>query len=163
MAIGNPGGLQFMGSTSAGVISGLNRTIQLESSGTQLNLIQTDAAINPGNSGGALVNSQGQLIGVNSAKLAATDYEGMGFAIPVNSAIEICDRIISRRSGNPIATWAWKLVPTMTPRRCQRMGYPAGVVVYSVTEGSPASDAGAPTQRYHYRSQWCVRDQLRYV
>ena len=140
VAIGNPGGLQFMGSTSAGVISGLNRTIQLESSGT-MKLIQTDAAINPGNSGGALVNSQGQLIGINSAKLAATDYEGMGFAIPVNSAIEICDRII-QKIGEPNSYLGLEISTYYDSATLQRMGYPAGVVVYSVTEGSPASDAG---------------------
>ena len=140
VAIGNPGGLQFMGSTSAGVISGLNRTIQLESSGS-MKLIQTDAAINPGNSGGALVNSQGQLIGINSAKLAATDYEGMGFAIPINSAIEICDRII-QKIGEPTSYLGLEISTYYDSSTLQRMGYPAGVVVYSVTEGSPASEAG---------------------
>lgn len=140
VAIGNPGGLQFMGSTSAGVISGLNRTIQLESSGS-MKLIQTDAAINPGNSGGALVDSRGQLIGINSAKLADTDYEGMGFAIPVNSAIEICDRII-QRIGEPKSYLGLEISTYYDSTTLQRMGYPAGVVVYGVTEGSPADDAG---------------------
>lgn len=140
VAIGNPGGLQFMGSTSAGVISGLNRTIQLESSGS-LKLIQTDAAINPGNSGGALVDASGRLIGINSAKLAATDYEGMGFAIPVNSAIEICNRII-QKIGEPKSYLGLEISTYYDSTTLQRMGYPAGVVVYSVTEGSPAGQAG---------------------
>ena len=140
VAIGNPGGLQFMGSTSAGVISGLNRTIQLESSGS-LKLIQTDAAINPGNSGGALVDAHGRLIGINSAKLAATDYEGMGFAIPVNSAIEICNRII-QKIGEPKSYLGLEISTYYDSATLQRMGYPAGVVVYSVTEGSPAGQAG---------------------
>ena len=129
-----------MGSTSAGVISGLNRTIQLESSGS-LKLIQTDAAINPGNSGGALVDAQGKLIGINSAKLAATGYEGMGFAIPVNSAIEICDRII-QRIGEPNSYLGVEISTYYDSTTLQRMGYPAGVVIYRVTEGSPAYDAG---------------------
>lgn len=140
VAIGNPGGLQFMGSTSAGVVSGLNRTIQLESSGS-MKLIQTDAAINPGNSGGALVDSQGKLIGINSAKLAATDYEGMGFAIPVNSAIEICNRII-QKIGEPKTYLGLEISTYYDATTLQRMGYPAGVVIYNVTEGSPAADAG---------------------
>ena len=81
VAVGNPGGLQFMGSVSEGIVSGLNRTLTLES-GQSMGLIQTDAAINPGNSGGALVDGTGKLIGINSAKLASsssssTSFEGM--------------------------------------------------------------------------------------
>lgn len=93
LAIGNPGGLEFMGSVSQGIISGLNRTLKM-SSGLNMNLIQTDAAINPGNSGGALVNRYGQVIGINSAKITGTDYEGIGFAIPMNDAQPIIDDII---------------------------------------------------------------------
>lgn len=90
VAIGNPGGIEFMGSVSQGIVSGLNRTLKM-SSGLNMNLIQTDAAINPGNSGGALVNRYGQVIGINSAKIVGTDYEGIGFAIPMNDAKPIID------------------------------------------------------------------------
>lgn len=93
IAFGNPGGLEYMGSVTAGVISGLNRTVQLEG-GRKIKLIQTDAAINPGNSGGALVNIKGQLIGVNSIKMVATGFEGLGFAIPINDAKKIADELI---------------------------------------------------------------------
>ena len=96
VAVGNPGGLSFMGSVSVGVISGLNRTIALENTGN-MTLIQTDAAINPGNSGGALVNAYGQLIGVNSVKIVSADFEGMGFAIPINQVKEICDDLIEHK------------------------------------------------------------------
>lgn len=142
VAIGNPGGLDFMGSVSAGIISGLNRTIQLENSaGTEMNLIQTDAAINPGNSGGALVNVQGQLIGVNSAKLAADGFEGMGFAIPSNSMVEICKNIIENKDekkpyvGIEVST-------QYNEENLTAMGYPAGLVVANVVENGPAAQAG---------------------
>lgn len=82
LAIGNPGGLQFNSSVTIGYISALNRPVTNSETGFVVNCIQTDAAINPGNSGGALVNSDGLVIGINSSKIAATEYEGMGFAIP---------------------------------------------------------------------------------
>ena len=78
VAVGNPGGLQFMGSVSEGIVSGLNRTLTLES-GQSMGLIQTDAAINPGNSGGALVDGTGKLIGINSAKLASSSSSSTSF------------------------------------------------------------------------------------
>lgn len=93
IAFGNPGGLEYMGSLTTGVVSGLNRTVQLDG-GKKIRLIQTDAAINPGNSGGALVNIKGQLIGVNTIKMVATGFEGLGFAIPVNDAKKIADELI---------------------------------------------------------------------
>ena len=95
IAFGNPGGLEYMGSLTTGVVSGLNRTVQLDN-GKKLKLVQTDAAINPGNSGGALVNIKGQLIGVNTIKIAATGFEGLGFAIPVNEAKKIADELIQK-------------------------------------------------------------------
>ncbi len=82
LAVGNPGGLQFNSSVTIGYISALNRPVTNSETGFVVNCIQTDAAINPGNSGGALVNSDGLVVGINSSKIAATDYEGMGFAIP---------------------------------------------------------------------------------
>lgn len=93
IAVGNPGGLEYMGSVTQGVISGLNRTVQLDN-GKKIRLIQTDAAINPGNSGGALVNIKGELIGVNTVKMVATGFEGLGFAIPADDAKKIADELI---------------------------------------------------------------------
>lgn len=90
-AIGNPGGLQFSNSLTKGTVSAVNRTI---SSSNAVKYIQTDAAINPGNSGGALINSYGQIIGINTSKLVAEEYEGMGFAIPSNTVISIVNNII---------------------------------------------------------------------
>jgi len=83
IAIGNPGGSRFARSLTQGRISGLNRLLET-AEGLQFRLIQTDAAINPGNSGGALVNAKGQVIGINTIKISASGYEGMGFAIPSN-------------------------------------------------------------------------------
>ena len=96
-ALGNPLGLQFKFSMSQGIVSGLDRTITVSSDGTGTGattmegLIQTDAAINSGNSGGPLLNSKGQVIGINSAK--AADGESMGFAIPINVAKPIIEQI----------------------------------------------------------------------
>lgn len=91
VAIGNPSGLQLAGSVTSGIVSALDRNIQ---KGYATSFIQTDAAINPGNSGGALVNAYGQVIGINSSKISATDYEGIGFAIPISQAKPIIDNLI---------------------------------------------------------------------
>ncbi len=91
IAIGNPGGIQFNSSVTVGYVSALNRSIT--NNGYDMEFIQTDAAINPGNSGGALVNMYGQVIGINSAKISATGYEGLGFAIPIDNAQPIINSI----------------------------------------------------------------------
>lgn len=144
IAIGNPGGLDFMGSTSQGIISGLNRSIQTEGSYEDLKLIQTDAAINPGNSGGALCDINGKLIGVNSVKLVETGYEGMGFAIPVNDAVKICNDIIQNGSSSTVYL-GLEFDERFTAEVLERQGYPTGIVVGSVATGSPADTAGFET------------------
>lgn len=138
VTIGAPGGLEFMGSVTYGIISGLNRTV---STSAGLKLIQTDAAINPGNSGGALLDSQGKLIGINSSKIASVEFEGMGFAIPVNTVKEKCDKIISRK-GDSQAYLGVSISSTYTSEVLAFYGYPSGAVVSSVAEGSPAYNAG---------------------
>lgn len=95
IAIGNPLGLEFQKSVTQGIISGLDRTIKTEKS-NMTGLMQTDASINPGNSGGPLLNQNGQVIGINTAK--ASQAEGLGFAIPINIAKPIVDQII--KTGN---------------------------------------------------------------
>lgn len=94
MAIGNPGGSAFSSSVTIGYVSALNRAIPNQDTGYTMEYIQTDAAINPGNSGGALVNGYGQVIGINTAKISATEYEGLGFAIPTDFAQPIIDDLI---------------------------------------------------------------------
>ncbi len=140
-AIGSPGGLEFMGSVTYGIISGLNRVISDSSSDNSVNLIQTDAAINPGNSGGALVNIKGQIVGVNSSKIAATEYEGMGFAIPIDTVVEVCDKIIAREyEPNPYI--GITINERYTAQILQSMNYPVGAVVKSVMSGGPAAKSG---------------------
>lgn len=92
-AIGNPGGVEFFGSFTGGFVSAIDRPVSSEI-GYTMKCIQHDAAINPGNSGGALVNAYGQVIGINSQKIAATEYEGMGFAIPITSAKVVIENLI---------------------------------------------------------------------
>ena len=89
---GNPYGLSLANSMTKGIVSAINR--QLKGDSYTINSIQTDAAINPGNSGGALVNEFGQVVGISSAKIAETDYEGIGFAIPISEAKPIVDELI---------------------------------------------------------------------
>ncbi len=92
VAIGNPLGLER--TVTAGIISGLNRAISVEED-RQMELLQTDAAINSGNSGGPLVNAAGQVVGINTIKLAVEGVEGMGFAIPINSARQVLEDLIN--------------------------------------------------------------------
>lgn len=138
VTIGAPGGLEFIGSVTYGIISGLDRTV---STNTGLKLIQTDAAINPGNSGGALLDANGKLIGINSSKIASVEYEGMGFAIPVNTVKEKCDKIIARE-GTAQPYFGVSISSTYTSEVLELYGYPTGAVVSSVADGSPADKAG---------------------
>ena len=94
MAIGNPGGLQLNSSVTMGYVSALDRQITTSDTGYTIECIQTDAAINPGNSGGALVNMQGHVVGINSSKIVATGYEGLGFAIPSDTVQPIVSDLI---------------------------------------------------------------------
>lgn len=98
IAIGNPLGLRFSGSVTKGIISGTQRTVPQDFNmdgrpDWQAEVMQTDAAINPGNSGGALVNIAGQLIGINSMKIAQSQVEGIGFAIPIDTAVPIMEEL----------------------------------------------------------------------
>lgn len=141
VAIGNPGGLEFMGSVTSGIISGLNRTIQVDEN-QQMKVIQTDAAINPGNSGGALLNAQGEVIGVNTIKISATGYEGLGFAIPINSAMEIAESLISDGYVKGRPQLGVSIDPRYTEEYAQAYHAPAGLLVYDVEPLSGAYNAG---------------------
>ena len=137
VAIGNPLGMELAGSVTAGVISALNRQLEAET----LNLIQTDAAINPGNSGGALVNSQGQVIGINSAKIAVAGVEGLGFAIPISEAKPIIDQLIlfGYIKGRPLIGIDGQEITEIISRI---YGLPVGIYITNVTPGSGAEKAG---------------------
>lgn len=139
IAIGNPLGQEFAGTTTQGIISGLNRSVTIDNK--QLNLIQTDAAINPGNSGGALVNAFGHLIGINTAKISSSSLEGLGFAIPIDEAKPIIQDLIDSGyvKGRPIIGIAGRAV---TKEDAEAYDLKVGVYVSSMTPNSPAYMAG---------------------
>lgn len=141
VAIGNPGGLQYMSSVTAGIISGINRTIKTED-GKDLTLIQTDAAINPGNSGGALVNSKGQVIGVNTIKIVQTGFEGLGFAIPINKAKEISNDLINYTFVKNRPRLGVYIDQRFTEEVAKRYDVPMGLLVSDVEPLSAAYKAG---------------------
>lgn len=141
VAIGNPGGLEYMGSVTAGVISGLNRTIAMDED-NGLKLIQTDAAINPGNSGGALVNAEGKLIGINTAKISGDGFEGLGFAIPVNNAKEITDNLIEFKYVKGRPSIGITINQSFNEQIAKRYNVPAGVLIEEVAPLSGAFNAG---------------------
>ena len=137
MAIGNPLGMQS--SVTSGVISALNRDVT-DSDGKTFTLIQTDAAINSGNSGGALVNSQGQVIGINTLKVSATGVEGMGFAIPINSAKPIFEQLIQyNKVKRPYIGISGRDLDTATAKRNNLV---VGIYVASVDDYSAEEKAG---------------------
>ncbi|HOQ06292.1 MAG TPA: trypsin-like peptidase domain-containing protein [Clostridiales bacterium] len=139
VAIGNPLGMEFAGSVTVGVISALNRSIQIN--GRTMNVIQTDAAINEGNSGGALLNSQGKVIGINSAKIAASGVEGLGFAIPINDAWPVVEQLIKYGyvRGRPYIGISGKEITSIY---ASYYGIPKGIYVTDVIAGSAAEKAG---------------------
>lgn len=139
VAIGNPLGMEFAGSVTYGVISALNR--QLNTGDNSMSLIQTDAAINPGNSGGALVNSKGQVIGINSAKISVTGVEGLGFAIPMNTAKPIIEQLKTYGyvKGKPLMGISAQEV---TEDISRMYDLPVGIYISEVTAGGAAETAG---------------------
>lgn len=143
VAIGNPLGKDFARSVTAGVISALDREITVRTSGGEITLqvIQTDAAINPGNSGGALVNSKGEVIGINSVKIARADVEGMGFAIPTHVVKPIIDQLIEKGyvSRPFIGIFDFREI---TPQMSNWYNLPEGIYVGGVVSGGPAAAAG---------------------
>ncbi len=139
VAIGNPLGFELYGSTTCGIISALNRTITTDND--SMSLIQTDAAINPGNSGGPLINSYGQVIGINSNKIVSSQVEGIGFAIPINEAKPIIDDLINKGyvTGRPLIGITGEDINQRTARYYD---IPEGVMVRFIEPGSAADNAG---------------------
>lgn len=149
VAIGNALGTGQ--SLTSGYISAKDRTIssQDESTGetiTSEGLIQTDAAINPGNSGGALLNMNGELIGINEAKYSSTQVEGMGFAIPISKAEPILQNLMNLTTRYKVsddeAAYIGINMADVSADVSQNYGIPTGVCIMSVVDGSPAADAG---------------------
>lgn len=143
VAIGNPGGMDFAGSVTMGIVSALDRQIQT-GAGIPMSCIQTDAAINPGNSGGALVNTKGEVIGINSSKIVATGYENMGFAISMTDAQPILNQLM--KSGRVTdRVYLGVSVQEVDPWSARVYGVPAGLVIIEIDEQGPAYQAGLRT------------------
>ncbi len=153
IAIGNPLGHMFSGTVTVGVISGTQRTIPVDINQDgrpdwQADVIQTDAAINPGNSGGALINIEGQLIGINSMKINEASVEGIGFAIPIDQALPIVDEL--ERTGEitrpylGIEIYSLEDVPRAEWQRSLDLpsSVDSGVYIWSVEPLSPADKSG---------------------
>ncbi|NLJ56805.1 MAG: PDZ domain-containing protein [Firmicutes bacterium] len=140
IAIGNPLGIAFQQSVTKGVVSARERSITIQ--GQKFTFIQTDAAINDGNSGGALVNINGRVIGINTAKIKISGVEGMGFAIPSNTVRQITAELVKK--GRVERPWLGVTIKTLTPLEAQRLqiNVDYGVLVDEVVAGSPAFQAG---------------------
>lgn len=149
VAIGNPLGLELQNTVTCGIISAMNREITINDK--EMTLIQTDTAINNGNSGGPLINSSGQVIGINSAKMSSTYYsssatiEGIGFAIPITEAKEIVDDLITYGyvTGRPQLGITCQDVSEAVS---QAYNIPVGSYIISITEGGAADKAGLQIQ-----------------
>lgn len=144
VAIGNA--LGYGQSVTSGWVSAVNRQVEDEDGNVTGNLIQTDAAINPGNSGGALLNMRGELIGINSAKAAATEVEGMGYAIPISIAEPILDELMNRETRYKVddnnAAYIGVTCMDVEATATQMYGIPGGAFIDSVEENGPAHQAG---------------------
>ncbi len=139
VAIGNPLGDEFAGSATKGIISATNRTVHI--SDKTLTVLQTDAAINPGNSGGALVNMNGEVIGINTAKIADSTIEGLGFSIPSNEFLPVINDLMETGhvTGRPLIGITGR---SITKELSEQYGFPIGVYVVEVAPFSGAEDAG---------------------
>ncbi|AFM02471.1 MULTISPECIES: S1C family serine protease [Desulfitobacterium] len=140
VAIGNPGGEEFARSVTQGVVSAKNRILLIEGE-SSFNLIQTDAAINPGNSGGPLVNYNGQVVGINSAKNAEKGFEGMGFAIPITDAIPVLEQLIEKGYFSHPGLLV-SIDTRYTPEWAAQRSWPAGAYISNVDPSGPAARAG---------------------
>lgn len=140
VAIGNA--LGYGTSVTVGYISAKDREIDMEDS-SSVKLLQTDAAINPGNSGGALVNSNGEVIGINSSKFASEEIEGMGFAIPMATAEPILTKLMNQEKvAEEEQAYLGITGRDVTSEYSEYYGMPEGVYIAEVSDGSPAQKAG---------------------
>ena len=150
IVIGNPSGLALAGSFTHGYISALNRTVYVSTIGSNVNFIQTDAAINSGNSGGALLNMQGELIGINEAKSSNTSsgasVDNIGFAIPIDKAQSSLQEMMNLETREKVdadqASYLGIQGSDVSAEVSELYGVPSGVVVVDVVEDGPAAEAG---------------------
>jgi serine protease Do len=146
VAIGNA--LGYGQSVTTGIVSAVDRELTMDD-GTTNTYIQTDAAINPGNSGGALINMNGEVIGINSSKIGGTAVEGMGYAIPISSVTDLIEEFMNQQTRIPIAEdevgYIGISLQEVTSSLSQRFGIPVGIYVVDVVEGGGADQAGIRT------------------
>lgn len=141
IAIGNAAG--HGQSLTVGYVSALDREVTIE--GVTMNLIQTDAAINPGNSGGALLNAKGELVGINNAKLVASDVEGVGYSIPVSKVVSLINQLMNREEIRyKDSAMLGIIVQDVTENLSATLNIPRGVYIVEVEEDSAAAKAGIP-------------------
>ncbi|MBQ8549339.1 MAG: trypsin-like peptidase domain-containing protein [Lachnospiraceae bacterium] len=141
IAIGNAAG--HGQSLTVGYVSALDREVTIE--GVTMNLIQTDAAINPGNSGGALLNAKGELVGINNAKLVASDVEGVGYSIPVSKVVSLINQLMNREEIRyRDSAMLGIIVQDVTENLSATLNIPRGVYIVEVEEDSAAAKAGIP-------------------
>ncbi len=147
IAIGNA--LGYGQSVTTGVISAVDRVIPTEQSSGEgeaqgISMIQTDAAINEGNSGGALLNVKGAVIGINSAKIAGSKVEGVGYAIPISDVSDIIDGLMNQKTKYKVAegSQGYLGITCFDVENAQKYHMPSGVYVYETVEGGPADRAG---------------------
>lgn len=149
IAIGNPLSRQFARTVTHGIISALDRTLDMDD--VKLKVLQIDAPINPGNSGGGLFNINGELIGINSAKIALTGVEGMGFSIPIDVAKPIIEQLINK--GYVARPWLGIEGIAITNVLSEYYDLPQGIYIRRVSPNSPASKAGLKRQDIILRLQ----------
>ena len=153
IAIGCPAGIEYMGTVTDGIISAINRDVELTESGKAstktMTLLQTNATINKGNSGGPLINSKGEVIGINTLKLSA-DYEGIGFSIPINGALPIISQLMEfgkvvERSENDFVSSTGVIgisASAISASEAEYYDIPQGVLVVQIDKDSSAAKAG---------------------
>ncbi|MCL2772948.1 MAG: trypsin-like peptidase domain-containing protein [Oscillospiraceae bacterium] len=157
VAIGSPAGIEFAGTCTQGIVSAINRDVDVTDT-RKMTVIQTDASINPGNSGGPLVNMKGQVIGINTMKLSSSLYEGMGFSIPINTAIPTFNDIIANpgkinraagSSGNTVIDTSNVSFgisgQTITADISAQKNIPQGFQIATIDPSGPCANSGLQT------------------
>lgn len=152
LAIGSPLGIEYSGTVTQGIVSGTDRTVSVDLNNDgvddwDMNVIQTDAAINPGNSGGALVNMQGELVGITNMKFSDETVEGMGFAIPINDVVSVAQQIRTNgKVSHPVIGISGVSLADYSSYQLQRYGVKVsvdtGIYVSKLTDNGPAQKAG---------------------
>jgi len=134
IAIGNPLGKEYLGSVTTGIVSAVSRDVEID--GKKMNLIQTDTAINPGNSGGPLINSRGEVVGINTAKLSGQGIEGIGFSIPINDVTAKLENLVKQKIRLGVT------VQNVTKDLADKYKLPVGVYITKVDNFSIAQKGG---------------------